>query len=128
MSDSSRPHGLQPTRLLHPWDFPGKSTGVGCHCLLQVIPNICLTLNTYHFPFIFFCSPLTLKRQCTAIEKAINRIGFTWILVICFLPTSIHKPFKLLKSYSSIYSKKAETLMSWGIVDKIKIVKVKFLL
>ena len=34
MSDSYRPHGLQPTRLLHPWDFPGKSTGVGCHCLL----------------------------------------------------------------------------------------------
>ena len=28
-------HGLQLTRLLHPWDFPGKSTGVGCHCLLQ---------------------------------------------------------------------------------------------
>ena len=32
--DSSQPHGLQPTRLLHPCDFPGKSTGVGCHCLL----------------------------------------------------------------------------------------------
>ena len=30
-SDSLQPHGLQPTRLLHPWDFPGKSTGVGCH-------------------------------------------------------------------------------------------------
>ena len=28
-------HGLQPTRLLCPWDFPGKSTAVGCHCLLQ---------------------------------------------------------------------------------------------
>ena len=28
-------HGLQPTRLLRPWDFPGKSTGVGCHCLLR---------------------------------------------------------------------------------------------
>ena len=28
------PHGLQPTRLLRPWDLPGKSTGVGCHCLL----------------------------------------------------------------------------------------------
>ena len=25
------------TKLLHPWDFPGKSTGVGCHCLLQGI-------------------------------------------------------------------------------------------
>ena len=29
------PHGLQLTRLLHPWEFPGKSTGVGCHFLLQ---------------------------------------------------------------------------------------------
>ena len=35
VSDSLRPHGLQPTRLLCPWDFPGKSTGVGCHCLLR---------------------------------------------------------------------------------------------
>ena len=35
VSDSWRPHGLQPTRRLHPWDFPGKSTGVACHCLLQ---------------------------------------------------------------------------------------------
>ena len=34
VSDSLRPHGLQPTRLLRPWDFPGQSTGVGCHCLL----------------------------------------------------------------------------------------------
>ena len=48
MSDSSRPHGLQPTRLLSPWDFPSKSTGVGCHCLLQeshgtplIIPATC---------------------------------------------------------------------------------------
>ena len=37
VSDSLRPHGLQPTRLLHPQDFPGKRTGVGCHFLLQGI-------------------------------------------------------------------------------------------
>ena len=30
-----RPHGLQSTRLLCPWDSPGKNTGVGCHFLLQ---------------------------------------------------------------------------------------------
>ena len=35
MSNSSLPHGLQPIRLLCPWDFPGKGTGVGCHCLLH---------------------------------------------------------------------------------------------
>ena len=34
-SDSVRPHGLQPTRLLRPWDSPGKNTGVGCYFLLQ---------------------------------------------------------------------------------------------
>ena len=28
---------LQPTRLLYPWDFSGKNTGVGCHFLLQEI-------------------------------------------------------------------------------------------
>ena len=35
MSDSVRPHRLQPTRLPRPWDSPGKNTGVGCHFLLQ---------------------------------------------------------------------------------------------
>ena len=35
VSDSSRLHGLQPARLLCPWDFPGKNAGVGCHFLLQ---------------------------------------------------------------------------------------------
>ena len=53
MSDSVRPHGLQPTRLLRPWDSPGKNTGVGCHFLLQCIKGesksevaqSCLTLS-----------------------------------------------------------------------------------
>ena len=35
MSNSLWPHGLQPTRFLYPWDFPGKNIGVGCHFLLQ---------------------------------------------------------------------------------------------
>ena len=35
MSDSVQPHRRQPTRLLCPWDSPGKNTGVGCHFLLQ---------------------------------------------------------------------------------------------
>ena len=40
VSDSLQPHGLQPTRLLCPWDFPGKNTGVGCHFLLQFSPEV----------------------------------------------------------------------------------------
>ena len=47
MSDSLQPHGLWPTRLLCPWDSPGKNTGVGCHALLQGLfliqrSNLCL--------------------------------------------------------------------------------------
>ena len=36
-SNSLRPRGLQPARLLCPWDFPGKNTRMGCHALLQGI-------------------------------------------------------------------------------------------
>ena len=36
--DSLRPHGLQPTRLFRPWEFPDKSTGVDRQCLLPELP------------------------------------------------------------------------------------------
>ena len=53
MSDSVRPHRLQPTRLLHLWYSPGKNNGVGCHLLLQCmkveseseVAQSCLTLS-----------------------------------------------------------------------------------
>ena len=35
MSHSLQPHRVKPTRLLHPWDLPGKNTGVGSHFCLQ---------------------------------------------------------------------------------------------
>ena len=48
-----RPHRWQTTRLPHPWDSPGKNTGVGCHFLLQCmkvkseseVAQSCLTLS-----------------------------------------------------------------------------------
>ena len=43
VSDSSRPHGPQPTRLLRPWDFPGKSPGVGCPTPMPYWPQAALT-------------------------------------------------------------------------------------
>ena len=64
VSDSLQPHGLQPTRLLPPWDFPGKSTGVGCHrLLLGVVWEPCnLKIQCLLFSYIllsdlcpFFC-------------------------------------------------------------------------
>ena len=37
MFDSLQPHGLRPARLLCPWNFSGKNTGMGCHFLFQGI-------------------------------------------------------------------------------------------
>ena len=53
MSDSVWPHRRQPTRLLCPWDSPGKNAGMGCHFLLQCmkvkseseVVQSCLTLR-----------------------------------------------------------------------------------
>ena len=53
VSDSVQPHRRQPNRLHHPWDSPGKNTGVGCHFLLQCmkvksgseVAQSCLTLS-----------------------------------------------------------------------------------
>ena len=56
MSDSSRPRGLQPTRLLRPWDSPGKSTGVGCHCLLRNIGYVEANDTHYIVYFILLLS------------------------------------------------------------------------
>src|SRR5574341_802043 len=61
MSDSVQPQRRQPTRLPHPWDSPGKNTGVGCHFLLQCmkmkgeseVAQSCSTL----------CDPMTVAYQ-----------------------------------------------------------------
>ena len=60
MSDSLRPHGLQPTRLLHPWDFPGKARGpqmeeTGCKCqtfFISLLSN--RRKQTLKCPIFFF--------------------------------------------------------------------------
>ena len=53
VSDSLRPHGLQPARLLGPWDFPGSTTGVGSHLFLQgIFPTQGLNLGLLHCTWI----------------------------------------------------------------------------
>ena len=59
VSNSSRPRGLQPTRLLHPWDFPGKSTGMGCHYLLWctiIFLGSSLAFQSWHSTFTLIWS------------------------------------------------------------------------
>ena len=59
VSNSVRPHGLQTTRLLRPWDFPGKSTGVGQNyfkCTIYwywIDYQCCTSTSNIHFQNLF---------------------------------------------------------------------------
>ena len=67
MSDSVRPRRRQPTRLPHPWDSPGKDTGVGCHFLLQCMKVKVKSLS---------CVQL-LATPWTAVHQAPPSMGFS---------------------------------------------------
>ena len=76
VSDFQQPHGLQPTRLLHPWGFPGKSIGVGCHCLLNKEDQIRMhgirnVGERLAFP-CFFSSETPLFSACTRTGLALE--------------------------------------------------------
>jgi len=87
VSDSSRPHGLQPTRLLRPWDFPGKSTGVGCHCLLHLLTWVlwislpsALTRFYVHFELFYFSRATTfLQWEIAFIFKVRAGVHCHWV-------------------------------------------------
>ena len=56
MTNSLQAHGLQPSRLLCPWDFPDKNTGVGCHALLQgIFPTQGSNPGLLHCRQILYC-------------------------------------------------------------------------
>ena len=72
VSDSVWPHRQQPTRLRHPWDSPGKNTGVGCHFQLGSIilkrrditlPTKVHLVKAMVFPVVMYgCESWTVKK------------------------------------------------------------------
>ena len=77
VSNSLQPHGLQPTRLLRTWDFPGKSTGVGCHRLLWSIYYIYLYL--YMGGWFLNNSGLGMLTLCTVENPSITTVAPPYI-------------------------------------------------
>ena len=96
MPDSLRPCGLQPARLLCPWDSPGKNTGVGCHALLQGIfppqgSNPCL-LCLLHCRWILY--PLSYLGSLMFTDdplKLFNSPSPDWIARIMAFNWCAHK-------------------------------------
>ena len=90
MSDSVRPHRRQPTRLPHPWDSPGKNTGVGCHFLLQCMKvksesEVAQSCPTLHDPMD--CSP-----PGPSIHGIFQARVLEWV-AIAFSPIAQHTYF-----------------------------------
>jgi len=56
VSDSLRPHGPQLTRLLCPWNFLGKNSGVDCYFLLQGITLVQFSSVTQSY--LTLCNPM----------------------------------------------------------------------
>ena len=73
-SDPQQPHGLQPTRLLCPWESPGKSTGVGCHCLLQSTTRASLKEESSgrQVPLIALLSVTRLDKEACAFSCSVR--------------------------------------------------------
>ena len=74
-SDSVQPHRWQPTRLLRPWDSPGKNTGVGCHFLLHLysIPTRKYT-DTHTYMCIHMGVPSSKKYIKTSLVEGCPNI------------------------------------------------------
>ena len=77
VSDSLQTHGLSSARLLCPWDFPGKNTGVGCRSLLQGIfptqgsnPHLLYLLNWQagYLPLCHLGSPMATWKSYIEIR------------------------------------------------------------
>ena len=81
MSDSLYPHGLEPARLICPWNSPGRNTGVGCHFLLHGVfptqesnPDLPHSRQIlYHLSHegnpLYFVNTKILSINCSLIHK-----------------------------------------------------------
>ena len=90
VSDSVRPHRRQPTRLPHPWDSPGKNTGVGCHFLLQ-----CMKVKS-ESEVAQSCPTLSDHTHCSPPGSSVHGIFqarvLEWVAIAFSSVTSIEPP------------------------------------
>ena len=122
MSDSVRPQRRQPTRLPHPWDSPGKNTGVGCHFLLQCMKGkseseVAQSCPTLRDPMVCslpgssvhgICQARVLEWGAIAFSKKYSSLSIRFLTIVLSIYTYIEIYKKVLapgiKIYCTIYT------------------------
>ena len=98
MSDSVQPHRRQPTKLPHPWDSPGKNTGVGCHFLLQ-----CMKVKS-ESEVAQSCPTLSDPMNCSLPGSSVRGIFQTRVLEWGDIELNIHIKICFLKPCPVLHS------------------------
>ena len=99
MSSSVRPHRWQPTRLPHPWNFPGKNTRMGCHFLLQ-----CMKVKS-ESEVTQSCPTLSNPMDCSPTGSSIHGIFQARVLEWGAITFSIINAYPYIKVIYCIPSK-----------------------
>ena len=99
MSNSLRSCGLQPTRLLCQWDFPGKNTGLGCHFLLQrIFPN---QASNLHLLYLLHWQADSLLLAPTSVSQSVQSLSRVWRFAT---PWTATRQASLSITFSSVQS------------------------
>ena len=144
MFNSLQPYKLYPTRLLCPWDFPDKNTGVDCYALLQGIiliqgsnplllchlqagrffttsttweaPVVKCACMQFHLPHHFLDPQTVLHTLFYTVRLTYSHYGSQCNDLFCLLIVKIDKYFLLLwlQNYYSI-----NTTVAWFVNRKI---------
>ena len=107
VSDSVRPQRRQPIRLPHPWDSPGKNTGVGCHFLLQ-----CMKVKS-ESEVAQSCPTLSDPMDCSPPGSSIHGIFQARVLEWGAIAFSVN-PWQIRKIIASVKVNYIFILFSYG--------------
>ena len=128
MSDSLWPHGLYPTRILCPWDFPGKKTGVDCHFLLHRL--FLMQGSNLVSPALasgFFTTSVRVDNKCTfnwvETVKLFSKVALTFCIPSqqCITITKLVSRFVFWFYFtfiSSCFSRETHENNHWGVPDR----------
>ena len=105
-----RPYGLEPARLLCPWDSPGKDTGVCCHALLQWnLPNSGIEPTSFIAPALaggFFIISITWEASGSSTSPIFTILLTTYSFSFLFVVSCLHKSVSVrpLRRQNMLYS------------------------